>query len=177
MRWTLLTLIALMVLTRPAAAQFSVPGMDPESHIPLFGMPTQKDDKPDSYRRLPYRDLASEIRIEVAADTLYDFERAEVRKNAEDYMQQAANLIFEHAKGPVRVECRSDRLPPAAAQKLAQRCAAAVTQWLVVQERLNKVKFNTVGSSVVPAVTPNRSDPFAPVPGSQSSILIVFAKQ
>jgi hypothetical protein len=80
---------------------------------------------------VPNQDLASEIRVELAADALYDFDKGEVRSSAVDYFQQAANLIFDEAKGPVRVECSSDRVPTAVGQKLAARCADAIAQWLI----------------------------------------------
>jgi hypothetical protein len=173
MRRTLLTLFCLAVASAPAAAQ----SIDFSGPFPALGFPTQQPDKPDNYKRLPYRDLATEIRIEVAADALYDFDHGEVRASAADYMSQAANLIFEHAKGPVHIECRSDRTPAALAQKLAERCVNTITQWLIVQEKLNKVKFITASSSVPPPAAANPNDPLAPTPVSQSRISIVIAKQ
>jgi hypothetical protein len=73
-------------------------------------------DAADKFRRLPYQNLPGEIHIDLAADTLYDFDKNEVRSSAADYIQQTANLIFEEAKGPVRIECRSDRLPTQSAK-------------------------------------------------------------
>jgi hypothetical protein len=177
MRPTTLALLSLPLLSAAAAAQLSGYGTDPGSRLPVFGMPIEQDDKPDTYRPLPFQDLTSEIRIELAADQLYDFDTGEVRKRAADYLQQAANLIFEHAKGPVRIECRSDRTPPAAAQKLAERCALALSHWLTVEEKLTKVKFLTVGSSVPPPAAADPKDPFAPAPVNRRTITIVFAKQ
>jgi outer membrane protein OmpA-like peptidoglycan-associated protein len=176
MRWVLLTLFSLVVMSSTAVAQFSIPGMDPNP-FPILGLPTQRDDKPDGYRRLPYRDTYTAIRIELAADVLYDFDRAEVRPNAADLLAQAANLIFEHATGPVRIECHSDRIPPAVGQKLAERCAAAVSQWLITQEKLTKVKFTTAGMSVPPPAAANPNDPFAPKPVRKNNITIDFAKK
>jgi outer membrane protein OmpA-like peptidoglycan-associated protein len=176
MRRALLTLFSLVVMSTAAAAQFSVPGMDPNP-FPILGLPTQRDEKVDSYRRLPYRDTYTAIRIELAADVLFDFDRAEVRPNAADLLAQTANLIFEHADGPVRIECHSDRVPPAAGQKLAQRCAVAVSQWLITQEKLTKVKFTTVGTSGPPPGAANPNDPFAPKPVSKNNITIDFAKK
>jgi hypothetical protein len=94
---------------------------------------------------LPFRDLGNEIRIEVNADLLYSFEDTKVRLSASDLLAQAANLIYERAKSPVRIECRSDRTPAAAAQKLADACAAALMQYLVKEEKVTNVKFASVG--------------------------------
>jgi hypothetical protein len=172
-RSTLAVLYALAVLASGASAQGLV--IDNPLH-PTFHLPLQGDTNADIYRRLPYQDLTSEIRIELAADVLYDFDRGEVRSAAADYFQQAANLIFEEAKGPVRIECRSDRAPPAIGQKLAERCASAIAQWMIVQEKLTKVKFTTVGTRVPPTGTgPNTDGRFASNP--RPNVTIVFVKK
>src|SRR5580658_11158266 len=152
MRRFALTLLAIALLTAPAAAQISsapntVPGTE-ANPFPVLNMPSQLDTPADRYRHLPSHDLGNAISIQLASAALYDFDRLQVQPRAGDYLQQAANLIFEQAKGPERIECRSDRGAPATAQKLAAQCAAAIAQWLTVQEKLTKVKFVTVGSSV-----------------------------
>jgi len=133
----------------------------------------------DNFKRLPYQSLPDKIRIELAAETLYDFDKDEVRSRAADYIQQTANPIFEEAKGPVRIECRSDPLPTAIGQKLAARCANTIAQWLTVQENL-KVKFTTVGTSVSPDAAAPRADyrlAPRPNPNARPSVTIVFAKK
>jgi outer membrane protein OmpA-like peptidoglycan-associated protein len=175
-RSTLSILYMLSVLASSASAQGVA--IDPNSNRPMFRLPLQGDANADTFRRLPYQDLASEIRIELAADILYDFDKGEVRSGAADYFQQAANLIFEEAKGPVRIECRSDRAPPAIGQKLAERCASAIAQWMIVQEKLTKVKFTTVGTRVSPSGTnPNTDNRLAPKPNPRPNVTIIFAKK
>jgi outer membrane protein OmpA-like peptidoglycan-associated protein len=174
MRRILPIIFSVAVLTSGAAAQNL--SIDPGSLSPKLHIPLEQNNAAGDYKRLPYRDLASEIRIEIAADVLYDFDRAQVRSSAADYLQQTANLIFERAKGPVRIECYSDRGPPAAAQKLAAQCAVAISQWLIVQEKLTKVKFTTAGASVPPPAVADPDDPFAPKPVNRANVTIVFAK-
>jgi outer membrane protein OmpA-like peptidoglycan-associated protein len=135
----------------------------------------------DTFQRLPFRDLPTEIHIDLAADTLFDFDHGEVRPSAREYLAQIANLIFDRAGGPVRIECRSDRTSdrgaPVASQKLAQRCAAAIQDWLVKQEKLTRVRFTATGVGVQPAPPTNPTDPFAKAPASRSGVSIVFAKR
>jgi outer membrane protein OmpA-like peptidoglycan-associated protein len=177
-----LTLLAFALLTAPAAAQISsapntVPGTE-ANPFPVLDMPSLSDrSSADGYRHLPSRDLGDAIRIQIASGALYDFDRLQVPPRAGDYLQQTANLIFEKAKGPVRIECRSDRGAPAAAQKLAAQCAAAIAQWLTVQEKLTKVKFVTVGSSVPPPAPPDPHDLMGKPSPSLASITIDFAKK
>ena len=180
MRSTVLSFVVLAMLPAGAAAQAQGTG----SGVPIFGFPMQQNSRngdTDTFQRLPFRDLPTEIHIDVAADTLFDFDRGEVRSSAREYMSQIANLIFDRAGGPVRIECRSDRTTdrgaPVASQKIAQRCAAAIQDWLVKQEKLTRVRFTATGVGVQPAPPANSNDPFAQAPPSRSGISIVFAKR
>jgi outer membrane protein OmpA-like peptidoglycan-associated protein len=166
MRRVLLGIIAVAALASAAAAQ-----------TPVFSVPLERAQSSETYRRLPVRDMPNEIRVEVNADLLYSFEDGKVRLSASDLLAQAANLIYERAKSPVRIECRSDRTPAAAAQKLADACAAALMQYLIREEKVTNVKFASVGVSVPPPAPPDPRDPFAPLPPRQTTVLIVFAKK
>jgi outer membrane protein OmpA-like peptidoglycan-associated protein len=176
MRPTMPILFSIAVLASDASAQNV--GLDPNSLRPSFRMPLSGNTSADTYKRLPYQDLGSEIHIELPADELYDFDKGEVRSNAGDYFQQAANLIFEEAKGQVRIECQSNRDPPATGQKLAERCANAIAQWMIVEEKLTKVKFTAVGKRVAAAAAaPGTSNLLPPKLNSRSTLTIVFTKK
>jgi outer membrane protein OmpA-like peptidoglycan-associated protein len=162
----------LVALATAATAQVDAPGS-----FPVFSAPLERTQSSETYRRLPFRDLGNEIRIEVSADLLYSFEDATVRLSASDLLAQAANLIYERAKSPVRIECRFDRTPAATAQKLADACAAALAQYLVKEEKVTNVKFASVGVSVPPPAPPDPRDPFAPLPPRQTEVLILFGKK
>jgi outer membrane protein OmpA-like peptidoglycan-associated protein len=175
MRSGLLGIGIVAALTGAAAAQFSVPGTEPQS-FPLFRM-QEPPQSSDTYRRLPFRDTGNEIRIEVNADLLYSYDDAKVRLSAADLLEQAANLIYERAKSPVRIECRTDRTPAAAAQKLAQACATALAQYLINEEKVTNVKFTSAGVVLPPPAPPDPRDPFAPLPVRQNNVQIVFSKK
>ena len=168
----LVAISVVAALTSAAAAQVDAPGS-----FPIFSAPLERAASTDNYRQLPFRDIGNEIRIEVSADLLYSFEDGKVRLSASDLLKQAANLIYERAKSPVRIECRSDRMPAAAARKLADGCAAALLEYLVKEEKVMNVKFAGVGVRVPPPAPPDPRDPFAPLPPRQSKVLIVFGKK
>jgi outer membrane protein OmpA-like peptidoglycan-associated protein len=182
--FTILGLAALIssAITTSAMAQINsapntVPGTE-ANPFPVIELQSNYGERPDHYRHLPYRDLATSISIQLPAGALYDFNVVAVRANAADYLQQAANLIFEHAAGPVKIECRSDRgATAAAAQKLATQCALAISQWLTTQEKLTKVKFVTVGTAVPPPAPPDPRDLMPAASPSHSNITIDFAKK
>ena len=176
-----LAALTVSAMTTSAMAQINsapntVPGTE-ANPFPVIEMQSNYGERPDQYRRLPYRDLATSISIQLPAGALYDFNVMAVRANAADYLQQAANLIYEHAAGPVKIECRSDRGAAAAAQKLATQCALAISQWLTTQEKLSKVKFVTVGTAVPPPAPPDPHDLMPAASPSHSSITIDFAKK
>jgi outer membrane protein OmpA-like peptidoglycan-associated protein len=176
MRSTLPILFSLAILTTETSAQNV--GIDPNTLRPSFRTPLSGNLKGETFKRLPYQDLGGEIHIELDADALYDFDKGEVRSSAADYFQQAANLIFEEARGQVRIECHSDRDPPVTGQKLAERCANAIAQWMVVQEKLTKVKFTAVGKRVpAAAVASDTNNLLPPKPNPRPSVTIVFAKK
>jgi outer membrane protein OmpA-like peptidoglycan-associated protein len=173
--------ITTSAITSSAMAQIdsapnTVPGTE-ANPFPVIQMQSNYGERPEHYRHLPFRDLATSISIQLPSAALYDFNVMAVRANAADYLQQAANLIFEHANGPVRIECRSDRGAPQAAQKLAAQCALAISQWLTTQEKLTKVKFVNVGTAVPPPAAPDPRDLMPKASPSQSNITIDFAKK
>ena len=73
-----------------------------------------------------------EIRLELAADVLFDFDKAVIRPAGERALGEAARIILERAVGPVRVEGHTDaKGTDAYNQRLSERRAEAVKTWLV----------------------------------------------
>ena len=74
------------------------------------------------------KENAHEIRIELEADVLFDFDKADIRPSAAQALHQVASLIRTHGTGPVRVEGHTRfegyrRLQPAPFRAPSQRCA------------------------------------------------------
>ncbi|HEY0337389.1 MAG TPA: OmpA family protein, partial [Burkholderiales bacterium] len=57
---------------------------------------------------LQLKESDTEIRIELAADVLFDFDKADVRREAQKPLKQVADIIREKAKGAVRIEGHTD---------------------------------------------------------------------
>ena len=105
---------------------------------------------------LQMKETDTEIRIELAADVLFDFDKADLRKDARNALKQVAGIITEKAKGTVRIEGHTDaKGSDAYNQKLSQRRANSVRDWLVKNEGLKSVKFSTVGHGAKKPVAPN----------------------
>jgi outer membrane protein OmpA-like peptidoglycan-associated protein len=102
------------------------------------------------------RESATEIRIELAADVLFDFDKATIRPSAEPALKHAAEIIRANGNGPVLVEGYTDAKGNAAYnQNLSERRAAAVKAWLVEREGLKSVTFETRGYGAQRPVAPN----------------------
>lgn len=105
---------------------------------------------------LKVKETETEIRIELAADVLFDFDKADIRKDAAGALKQAGAMIGEKAKGMVRIEGHTDaKGNDAYNQKLSERRAQSVKNWLVQKEGLGKVRFQTQGLGAKKPVAPN----------------------
>jgi len=54
------------------------------------------------------KETDTEIRIELAADVLFDFDKAEIRPSAQDALGRAASIIRDRGGRTVRVEGHTD---------------------------------------------------------------------
>jgi outer membrane protein OmpA-like peptidoglycan-associated protein len=105
---------------------------------------------------LQMKETDTEIRIEIAADVLFDFDKADIRKDARGALKQVGDIVREKAKGTVRIEGHTDsKGSDAYNQKLSERRASSVRDWLVKNEGLKKVKFTTTGFGAKKPAVPN----------------------
>ena len=109
---------------------------------------------------LQLKETDTEIRIELAADVLFDFDKANIRPQAEQALKQVATIIREKAKGTVRVEGHTDsKGSDPYNQKLSVGRANSVKNWLVQKEGLKNVRFSTAGfGAKKPVVSNTKSD-------------------
>ena len=106
---------------------------------------------------LQIKETGAEIRIELAADVLFDFDKADIRPKAREALKQAATIIRDKAKGVVRIEGHTDaKGTDPYNQKLSQRRAAAVKAWLTEEEGLQSVNFSTQGFGAKKPVAGNK---------------------
>lgn len=105
---------------------------------------------------LQVKETATETRIELPADILFDFDKYDIRSSAAAALKQAADLLRQRAKGVVRIEGHTDsKGSHAYNQKLSEQRAGAVQKWLVEREGLASVKFAARGFAETKPVVPN----------------------
>jgi outer membrane protein OmpA-like peptidoglycan-associated protein len=104
---------------------------------------------------LKVTETETDVRIELAADVLFDFDKATLLPKAEATLTQAADFIRERAAGTVRIEGHTDaKGDDAYNQRLSERRADSVRQWLV-RQRLGSLKFSATGFGETKPVAPN----------------------
>jgi outer membrane protein OmpA-like peptidoglycan-associated protein len=121
------------------------------------------DDLGGKVQSLQVRQTATETRIDLPADVLFDFDRADIRADAEPTLKQVADLIRKGARGTIMIEGHTDAMGSIAYnQKLSEQRSASVRTWLVEREGLRNMRFQIKGfgktSPVAQNTKPDGSD-------------------
>lgn len=142
------------LVTGPASAQELGKVLELRSRV--VDLVFRVEDVAGRTQDLRVHETPTEVRIELAADVLFEFDRADIQPKAAAALKEAAAFIRERARGPVRVEGHTDaKGANAYNQKLSERRAQAVAQWLGANEGLKNVRFVTRGFGARNPVAPN----------------------
>lgn len=105
---------------------------------------------------LDIKETPTEVRIDLAADVLFDFDKAVLLPKAQQTLEKAAQIIRDRAKGEVRIDGYTDaKGSDSYNQKLSERRAEAVKAWFIKQGKIRNVKFATQGFGAKNPVAPN----------------------
>lgn len=95
---------------------------------------------------LQVKQTATEVRIELAADVLFDFDKDTLKPVAQETLQKAAAVIREQTKGAIRIDGHTDAKGDEGYNlKLSQRRAAAVKNWFTQKGNLGGRRMSTQG--------------------------------
>lgn len=98
----------------------------------------------------------TEIRIEMSADVLFDFDKADIKQAAEPALINVATVLQGYPRAAVRIEGHTDaKGSDTYNQNLSERRARAVQDWLKRREELKAVAFSTRGLGAKQPVAPN----------------------
>jgi outer membrane protein OmpA-like peptidoglycan-associated protein len=107
-------------------------------------------------KNIAVKQSRTEIRIELAADVLFDFDSAQIQAKARPALTRIAQFIHGNAKGQVRILGFTDGKGSAAYnQRLSERRAKSVERWFVDKDGLQHVDFATQGFGARNPVAPN----------------------
>ncbi len=152
--WRCLLAALLLLCVWPAQAQ---EGRSVDLVYTTVGLKFTVIDLAGKTQDLQVKETATEIRIELAADVLFDFDKSTIKPEAATALHNVADIIKDKGKGrAVRIEGHTDGKGGAAYnQKLSERRADAVKQWLAGKEGLGRVKMATQGFGAAKPVAPN----------------------
>jgi len=105
------------------------------------------------------RESATEVVVELPADVLFDFDKADIRPDAAGALAQLATVLRGYPNGKARLEGHSDaKGDDAYNRRLSERRAAAVKSWLVEREGIDGGRLSTRGWGESRPVASNDTD-------------------
>lgn len=105
---------------------------------------------------LQIRQTETEVHIALAADVLFDFDKDTLKPAAQETLQKAATVIREQTRGDVRIDGHTDsKGDDNYNQKLSERRAAAVKNWLAGRGGLAARRMAIQGLGEQKPVAPN----------------------
>ena len=97
-----------------------------------------------------------EIRIELAADVLFDFDKHDLRAEAVPSLEKVAEVLRSRAGSPVSIEGHTDaKASDAYNQSLSEKRAQAVREWLVKKGGATAAGISTRGWGKSKPIAPN----------------------
>lgn len=102
---------------------------------------------------------ALEVKVELPADVLFDFDKADVRPDAAQALGRLATVIRGYPTGRVAIEGHTDaKGNDAYNQKLSERRAESVKRWLVERETIAADRITTRGAGKSRPVADNSTE-------------------
>ncbi|MBV8913376.1 MAG: OmpA family protein [Acetobacteraceae bacterium] len=102
-------------------------------------------------------ETAETVEVDLPADVLFDFDKADIRADARPVLHEVADLIRARARGGVTIQGHTDGIGTEAYnQRLSERRANAVKSWLVTNEGLPAARLTAIGFGARQPVAPNR---------------------
>jgi outer membrane protein OmpA-like peptidoglycan-associated protein len=102
------------------------------------------------------QETSKEVRLTLAADILFDFDRSTIRPDAKAALDRVAEIIGSKSQGTVRIEGFTDSKGAADYNlRLSNARAESVAHWMIERERLPGGTFTTRGFGATRFAAPN----------------------
>jgi outer membrane protein OmpA-like peptidoglycan-associated protein len=102
------------------------------------------------------RVTATEVIVELPADVLFEFDRADLQPEAEPSLRRLAELIQDHPQGLISINGHTDALgSDVYNQALSEQRAQAVADWLAGTGGIDAARLRTAGFGKTRPVPPN----------------------
>lgn len=102
------------------------------------------------------KETATEIKIELSGDVLFDFDKVEIKKAAEPLLANVAEIVNKHPQSSGIIEGHTDSKGSDDYNlKLSHKRAESVKNWLVDHASVSARRFSTKGLGELKPVAPN----------------------
>jgi outer membrane protein OmpA-like peptidoglycan-associated protein len=97
-----------------------------------------------------------QVKVNLAADVLFDFDKADLKSEAEPQLADVATVIKSYPGAAVNIEGHSDgKGADAYNQTLSEKRAASIAQWLVAKGGASAAQLHTRGWGKTKPIAPN----------------------
>ena len=108
-------------------------------------------------QKLDIRETPTDVRINLQADLLFDFDKWSLRHEADAALRKAAEIIRKYPDSEVLVEGHTDgKGTEKYNQRLSERRAASVKDWLVKNGRIEPKRIVTKGWGMTKPIAANK---------------------
>ncbi|MGB8590883.1 MAG: OmpA family protein [Candidatus Acidiferrales bacterium] len=157
-----LLLLVILALPCPGSAQ-QLAGRVSDLTSRTLDLVDRVEDTGGKVQDLDVKETPTEIRIDLAADVLFDYDKSDLLPKAQETLEKAAEIIRQRAKGEVRIDGYTDaKGSDAYNQKLSEHRAESVKTWFIDKANIRNVNFVTQGfgakNPVAPNIKPDGSD-------------------
>jgi outer membrane protein OmpA-like peptidoglycan-associated protein len=148
--------VALALITTPLAAQEFPGDPGPPYQFRVVDIVFRVDDIGTKIEAMEVKETDFEVRVDLAADVLFDFDKDTLLPKAEETLNKAAAFVKERNKGGViRIDGYTDaKGSDAYNEKLSLRRADSVRKWFQAHG-LAALRFKTQGFGAKNPVAPN----------------------
>jgi len=167
--WTKTTLMTLIFQAPPdsvSAVDLFLPLFLPFVNVPIEGLGgggaagletvSRTIDIDGALKDLNAKVTSSDITIDLSADVLFDFDKAEIKKDAEGQLAKVATVITATPGAKISIEGHTDaKGADGYNQSLSERRAASVKDWLAANGQVSAASMTTRGWGRTKPVAPN----------------------
>jgi outer membrane protein OmpA-like peptidoglycan-associated protein len=119
-------------------------------------------------QNLQVKETKTEVKIELPGDILFDFDKWDIRPDAEPTLQKVADIINQYPKSRILVEGHTDSKGTHPYNvRLSQKRADSVRNWLVNKGGIEASRISTRGWAETKPVAPNVNQDGSDNPGGR----------
>lgn len=131
--------------------------------FPILDVQYTVEDVKGAVQALAMKETTTEVKIELSGDVLFEFDKADIRPEAESALQRVAEVIQQYPRARVSIDGYTDAKGADAYNlRLSDKRAISVKSWLVQKGSVNGKQVSTKGwgkaNPVAPNTNPDGSD-------------------